>query len=705
MQIEIAEHERMSESGSSLLRLIQNNDTCRLDLLVRESIQNCLDAGDKVNRSVRVDFNIGSFNTEKVSSYFEDITARLNQRFPGIHSYISIKDTHTVGLTGPIRYTDIKEDRKFGNLLKLVYEISKPQEQSGSGGSWGLGKTVYFRIGIGLVIYYSRIKTEKGYESRLAGALVEDEMKENHLLPQHGNIQRGIAWWGQTDPKNKDGKHTVPVTDDEEIKEIINAFGIQPFEENETGTMIIIPFIDKERLLDETVPSGIEDETEYKIPYWCKNTIEDYLKIAFQRWYAPRLNNKEYHGQYLEVYINGRKLLKSEMAPIFQLIQVLYNATPENRTEFNGKPVTSKSVDLRSVFKVSSSKSSRSGLINYMKVTAADMKMEAPDNYPNPYYYINRLSSETMYNDPIITYTRKPGMIISYVTTGDWTDNIPKAAIGEYIVGIFVANSDNRLVESDITFEEYLRRSEKADHMAWDDWAINGKNPRIIARIKKGVRKKIRDDFPVITSGSDESKNLGLGKMLADILMPPAGFSYWDAARGGDSGPGGTGGTGASDGSAEGKENTNMTSHVKIKQTGNIYFDEQGVNIPIRLLFGKKNKVVIEMNVNSERGSISSKEWEKNIMTAFPVALKYFTVLSASKGKGKKVSQILEGPIRIKQNFCESGISVSTETSSLFNIPDKITIMTEEIDNIVIDAVITYKTDNVQGNIILKEES
>ena len=45
MRIEIAEHVRMSESGSSLLRLIQNNETCRLDLLVREAVQNSLDAG------------------------------------------------------------------------------------------------------------------------------------------------------------------------------------------------------------------------------------------------------------------------------------------------------------------------------------------------------------------------------------------------------------------------------------------------------------------------------------------------------------------------------------------------------------------------------------------------------------------------------------------------------------------------------------
>ena len=328
MQIEIAQHERMSESGSSLLRLIQNNDTCRLDLLVRESIQNCLDAGDRVHDSVKVEFNTGHFETKKISPFFEKITHSLNSKYPGTQDYISIKDTNTVGLTGPLRYSDIK-DGKFGNLLKLVYEISKPQDQSGAGGSWGLGKTVYFRIGIGLVIYYSRVKKDGffgGYESRLAAALVEDETKGNHLLPQNSNLQRGIAWWGSVDPKNRAGKHTVPLTDAREIKRILDAFGIQPFANDETGTMIIIPFIDSKKLLDETVPSGMESETEYRIPYWCQNGIEEYLKIAFQRWYAPRINNKKYQGQYLEIYINGSKLTKSSMAPIFALIQALYNS-------------------------------------------------------------------------------------------------------------------------------------------------------------------------------------------------------------------------------------------------------------------------------------------------------------------------------------------------------------------------------------------
>ena len=698
MKIEIAEHERMSESGSSLLRLIQNNDTCRLDLLVRESLQNCLDAGDQTHESVRVDYRIGKAETGKISGFFEDITESLNSQFPGEHTFIEIRDTHTNGLTGPVRYSDIGSDGRFGNLLKLIYEISKPQDQSGSGGSWGLGKTVYFRIGIGLVLYYSRIRNDDGsYESRLAAALVEDETKSNHLLPQRSNLQRGIAWWGREDPKGT-GKHTIPLSESEELAAILNGFDVQPFQNDETGTMILIPFVDPIKLLEETVPA--EAEAENKIPYWCRTEIADYLKIAFQRWYAPRIDNPQFRGQYLELYLNGEKLEASGMEPVFSLIQKLYNSSPDNTVDFCGKPINCKPIELRNVFERGSA---RSGYINYLKVTAAELKMEEPYNYPNPYYYINRLSSDTMYNDPIIAFVRKPGMIVSYATTGDWTDSIPKAAIGEYIVGLFVPNSDNRLSQFDMSLEDYLRGSEKADHMGWEDWAVKGKNPQIIARIKKGVRKKIKDDFPTMTAGSEESRNLGLGKMLADFLLPPTGYVFWDEATGGTKGPGGTGGSGESQGGGTGGS-VNTTSHAVLKITGNSIFDEYGIKLPIRILMGKKRKISILMQVDTERGTISYEDWRKNVGTTFPIEINSFTVNKITSGKGKQTVVRNDQNVIIDHTTELSGILFSFNEGESNMERVSLTILTDIVDNIVIDGMLSYKLNDVQGAIILQEE-
>ena len=136
MRIEIAQHGRMSESGSSLLRLIQNQDMPLLDLLVREAIQNSLDAANG-KAFVNVDFSVKPFESKALSRQLEGITEKLDQRFSG-KSYDSliISDSNTVGLTGPVRYEDVR-GQDFGNCLKLIYEICKPQTNEGAGGSSG----------------------------------------------------------------------------------------------------------------------------------------------------------------------------------------------------------------------------------------------------------------------------------------------------------------------------------------------------------------------------------------------------------------------------------------------------------------------------------------------------------------------------------------------------------------------------------------
>ena len=67
MQIEIAEPARMTQTGSSLIRLIQNNNMPVLDLLIRESIQNSLDARKEDSKYVEVDFQTGFFNNRSLS--------------------------------------------------------------------------------------------------------------------------------------------------------------------------------------------------------------------------------------------------------------------------------------------------------------------------------------------------------------------------------------------------------------------------------------------------------------------------------------------------------------------------------------------------------------------------------------------------------------------------------------------------------------
>ncbi len=549
MKIEIAVPGRMTQSGSSLLKLIQNNNMPILDLLVRESIQNSLDAKNDKDEFVAVDFLTGKFKKKLLNKELEGIQDSLNQKFKSEeYKFIAIKDSNTVGLTGKLHYDDVI-DNQYGNLLKLIYEISKPQDAEGAGGSWGLGKTVYFRVGIGLVIYYSRILNEEGvYESRLAASLVEDEMNAQALIPMFkGKSKRGIAWWGDKIGENK----TRPITDDEYIQKIISIFGIEPYKLDETGTTIIIPYINEDVLLNHNQIEYKDGENCEIRPYWRCN-INEYLKIAIQRWYAPRLNNFKYkYGKYLRVRINNIGISQESMEPAFQIVQALYNRAQNNKFETDildqkGSETKVEDISLRKVLYTS-----KAGTIAYTKVSRNILKTGFPDNKPEPYMYYNCEIREKDKNKPVVFFTRKPGMIVSYEDVGNWVDRINSSNKDEFILAIFVLNSENKLVNGDCNYEleEYIRKSEMADHSSWGDFSIGNFNPRIVSKTQGQVNSKIAKEFS-IEENTTSKLNSGLGKMFGDLLLPPENFGKKPSAN----------------------MNKPMTSGMKLKKHKNILF-------------------------------------------------------------------------------------------------------------------------------------
>lgn len=543
MRIEIAQHDRMTESGSSLLRLIQNQDMPLLDLLVREAVQNSLDAASG-KPFVNVDISVRQFKAKDLNKQLDGITDQLNARYKSTaYSSIIISDSNTVGLTGPVRYEDVK-GHDFGNCLKLIYEISKPQMNEGAGGSWGLGKTIYFRIGIGLVIYYSRIRQGGKYISRLAACLVEDETKPNSLIPSSGGVKRGIAWWGAAPWKRKT---TVPTEDEKEINRVLSVFGIHPYRNDETGTTIVIPYVDEAKLLQEVYAKN--DDADQK-PYWA-SSLSEYLKIALQRWYAPRILNSAYDGAYLRPSVNNNLIKVNALLPLFKVIRELYICTTTGAMPEDSLLAETKAdyhvddIRTREVFVPGTSSA---GKFAYLKLTDKQLLMMPPDNHKSPYQQItNRMIPMEGGNLPIVMFTRKPGMIVGYDYNGAWTHRMPRSGENEFIIGLFVANSTNRLADiydssnNHLTLEEYIRQGEKADHASWSDRNINGMNPRVISKVQNGIIRTIASKYKEKPAESVERKNTGLSHALANILLPSNDFGHRSSSgNGGNSGGGGS---------------------------------------------------------------------------------------------------------------------------------------------------------------------
>ena len=606
MKIEIAVPGRMTQSGSSLLKLIQNNNMPILDLLVRESIQNSLDAKNETDPYVMVEFKTGEFNKNILNNELEGITDSLNRKYgKDFYKYLAICDSNTVGLTGKLHYDDVT-DNQYGNLLKLVYEISKPQEAEGAGGSWGLGKTVYFRIGIGLVLYYSRIVNDKGeYESRLAASLVENEMERDSLIPVlHGKSKRGIAWWGEEIDDNK----TRPVTDECYIMKILQIFNISPYEGEMTGTAIIIPYINEKMLLENNQTEYKDGEDNAIQPFWRSN-IEDYLRIAVQRWYAPRLNNIKYpYGKFLRVKINNEGIALNDMEPAFQIVQALYNRASmvSNRGDIlDCAEIETKTEDilLRNVLDIS-----RAGRIAFTKVSPQILKTSFPDNKPEPYVYFNCEMRDKEKNKPVVFFTRKPGMIVSYEDVGGWVDGISSSNRDEYIFAIFVLNSENRLAGtvSGYSLEEYIRKSEMADHTSWRDFSMGNINPRIISKIQGQVNNKISKVFFAEEEENISKINSGLGKMFGDLLLPPENF-----------------GTKPSVGGNERRKNKGVTEkHKNVIFTYDPLKTEYILNGMIVKLQLKSIREIsstgVKLAIDSESGIISPQNWENQMGLHMP---------------------------------------------------------------------------------------
>ncbi len=697
MRIEIAKHERMSESGSSLMRLIQNNELPTIDLLVRESIQNSSDAALRSADSVCVDYSTKTFNAQNANRHFEDIASKLDKKSENLNSrLLEVRDSNTTGLHGPLHYEDAVGNY-FGNLINLIYEISKPQQKEGAGGSWGLGKTVYFRIGIGLVIYYTRVKKDNGeFESRLAACLIEDETAENTLLESADNgPKRGIAWWGEkTDSSRLDDKSsaTIPLTDEAEINNILKDFNIEPFKDEETGTSIIIPYINDDKLIKNAKASQTKEN-------WWTSSLEDYLNICVQRWYAPRIMNRSYpYNIPLIPSINGKRIDRANMLPVFKTIQDLYNQSIFSKGEssiqlVNEEKVYNENINLKFIFE----KKGLAGTVAFAKLSREELLMTSPNNNANPLEHTNVEHQEDKdMNPPLIAYLRKPGMIVNYDASGSWVNNINSTSEDEYIIGLFIPNSNNKLkAEFDnVLLEEYLRKSEKADHTSWGDWTINDYNPQIVNKIKGHIGKKINNKYKENDRGKYERKNASVGKAVAEILLPPEKFGTQ---------------SGKPPKSTKGGNTKDPRTKSKLMLKGNPTFKNGAVSISFSLIVGSKVKSSqLELKVESEGGDIEANKWESEdvIGSSFPLRYLESKIDSIKVGKDEVLDT---APLALEGDFNQvdfSEIFLVNNATERFAVPYGMEIFNNSNQSVSLNGEITFKAtqSNIQGALTSKDD-
>jgi hypothetical protein len=275
----------------------------RLELLVRETLQNSWDARDEEwtpaygVRVYRMDHEVKQILRENVFTDLPDSLSDLTDCLQSADMHaIEIFDRGTVGLNGPFRASEVAQDGEKNNFNSFVFDIGTTKSSGRTGGTFGFGKTATFEVSNAhSVVYWSRCRTEDDeVEHRLIACSLHDEYDE-------GNARyTGAHWWG--DPDDDDIvplRGAAAATLGEEI--FRTHFGDTDEGDPETGTSILI--------IDPVITVGIDNELDEQVPVRTDEHAEVLIQqvsdaIAHSAWPKVVPNGEESRPMIVKLYEN-----------------------------------------------------------------------------------------------------------------------------------------------------------------------------------------------------------------------------------------------------------------------------------------------------------------------------------------------------------------------------------------------------------------
>ena len=675
---EVLQSAKYSFDGKTVLRVLMNKDFSLLDLMVRESIQNSLDAGIDSAKTVHVDFISGNFDSSLFCNQVSPNDEMLKpQNISEIAQpdFLAIRDSFTEGLLGDDSDCEGKERGKMGNLGKLVYNLGMNQEGYGKGGSYGYGKTTYFKLGIGLVVFYSRTYENGDYVSKLVISLIEDTTSPYSLFQKSGiNNRTGIAWWGSEHIDPNGHKCAAPIKDCDAISKLLSVFpGVEEYTGNQTGTTIIIPYFRTEFLLMEARGKYSDDGPIPELHY--TKTLNNFLAHSIQKWYYPRINSKSM-GARLVASVNGEEL---QLSPLFKICKDLYNKAIEciNNPSIVGE-------DDARTFEVKLRKrgqnTSFSGLAGILACKLVENK-KSDANWIDLYEELfGKNDCKDGEYKPILMFTRKPGMIVNYLIGGDgkgWLNGVPSRS-DACPISIFVANSnpeckleEEAIIDGQkvVSLEDYLRSSEKAIHNDWQD----SDQYRIANRIKNNVSFNLCEYLKEIADTQSGSTNKRLSRAIAQWFLPQGLGTDLTSIPKKTSKPA--------------QQKLTGSRHFVWKIYKQHFFDDSTA-IHFFLQMREGTNVRISISISTETGFYDEASWRKEFSgKPFPCGIKEVKFNESSKGKPTASPLIWNPRINaIQLAHLPQGIKrIVKESASVFTI--------ESNTDCTIDGYLHYTAD------------
>ena len=218
-------------------------------ILIRESIQNAIDARDRANgcTMARVRFYVGSASSEIGKKYFKEQYERILKCLKNVPSldeechFIVVEDFNTTGLVGSVN-NDLPEGNPgIGSFFYFTWATGKSNKSAGTRGKNGVGKIVFPKTSKikSFLVFSSRDNTTVPTEPK--NLLFGTSILKTHELD-------GVKWlpeshWMCLDDSGAGEMH-VPSSNSDAITEFAKDWKLER-RIDQKGTSIVIPFRDE----------------------------------------------------------------------------------------------------------------------------------------------------------------------------------------------------------------------------------------------------------------------------------------------------------------------------------------------------------------------------------------------------------------------------------------------------------------------------
>ena len=409
----------------------------------------------------------------------------------------------------------------------------------------------------------------------------------------------GISIWGGEEYKGYD---ITPIYDESIIHEVLDSFNIIPYSGFETGTVIIMPSVtDHDLLID--VEDGVEHDTEKT---WL-TSVDRCIDFYIQKWFSPRLNNKVDGKPTLRCSVNNIPVLLKYN--IFRRFQELYNDTFDE----------SKKNVIRLPYKNQNRSYGNLAWKIYSDVDLADSVIR------NPYKLCGIGGVSEKENRPIVTYLRSPGLFLTFEEPS--FNNLPEVESGSYLFAVFRLNPDKDTIvtlknKEKISLEQYIRSTEKSNHMGWRDTSAASDN--CVSNIMRQISGKLSEQMKTGSTTKVSGRRSTDGRFVAEKLFPESG-SYLRFQR-------------------ERNKSKTEKKPRKTDKKPDVYLREiserqtvEGVMENIELRFVNTHIAHICLGAYAESVTYYRENWEKDIGTNFPISFMSAIVQSYTEDDGRVV--------------------------------------------------------------------